>query len=81
VSAGWLAVNARRGAAAPRFLSPLGNKVEPMAKGKFQPTWESLQQYQAPEWYRDAKFGIWATRRFPSPRPTMLPRRRRWFTK
>ncbi len=24
----------------------------------FQPTWESLSQYQCPEWYRDAKFGI-----------------------
>ena len=27
---------------------------------KFQPNWESLQQYEAPEWFRDAKFGIWA---------------------
>jgi alpha-L-fucosidase len=27
---------------------------------KFQPTFESLQQYQCPEWFRDAKFGIWA---------------------
>ncbi len=26
----------------------------------FQPTWESLQQYQCPDWFRDAKFGIWA---------------------
>lgn len=35
--------------------------VEPMDTGKFQPTWESLKQYSsAPEWYRDAKFGIWA---------------------
>jgi len=34
--------------------------MEPMAPGKFQPTWESLQQYEAPEWFRDAKFGIWA---------------------
>ena len=23
-------------------------------------TWESLQQYKTPEWYRDAKFGMWA---------------------
>ena len=31
------------------------------AEGPFQPTWESLQrQYQTPEWFRDAKFGIWA---------------------
>src|SRR5512146_2419150 len=28
--------------------------------GPFQPTWESLKQYRAPEWFRDAKFGIWA---------------------
>ena len=34
--------------------------TEPMATGKFQPTWESLEQYETPEWFRDAKFGIWA---------------------
>jgi alpha-L-fucosidase len=29
--------------------------------GPFQPTWESLtQNYRCPEWFRDAKFGIWA---------------------
>jgi alpha-L-fucosidase len=29
--------------------------------GPFQPTWESLtQNYHCPEWFRDAKFGIWA---------------------
>lgn len=33
---------------------------EPVTPGKFQPTWQSLQQYQVPEWFRDAKFGIWA---------------------
>jgi alpha-L-fucosidase len=31
-----------------------------IASGPFQPTWESLKSYQAPEWFRDAKFGIWA---------------------
>jgi alpha-L-fucosidase len=32
-----------------------------IARGPFQPTWESLaQQYRVPEWFRDAKFGIWA---------------------
>jgi alpha-L-fucosidase len=41
------------------FPSPV-NEREPMQKGNFQPTWESLQQYQAPQWFRDAKFGIWA---------------------
>jgi alpha-L-fucosidase len=27
--------------------------------GPYSPTWDSLMQYEAPEWYRDAKFGIW----------------------
>lgn len=27
---------------------------------EFLPTWKSLEQYQVPEWFRDAKFGIWA---------------------
>lgn len=27
----------------------------------YEPTWESLSQYEsAPDWFRDAKFGIWA---------------------
>ena len=33
---------------------------EPMAWGKFEPNWDSLKQYKAPEWFRDAKFGIWS---------------------
>jgi alpha-L-fucosidase len=32
----------------------------PMCEGPFQPTMESLKQYKCPEWFRDAKFGIWA---------------------
>jgi alpha-L-fucosidase len=33
----------------------------PLASGPFQPTWESLAgNYVPPEWFRDAKFGIWA---------------------
>ena len=28
--------------------------------GPFQPTWDSLKQYKTPDWFRDAKFGIWA---------------------
>ena len=26
----------------------------------FEPTFESLRQYSAPEWFRDSKFGIWS---------------------
>jgi alpha-L-fucosidase len=31
-----------------------------IAPGPFEPTWQSLKQYECPEWFRDAKFGIWA---------------------
>src|SRR5947207_8563534 len=32
-----------------------------IASGPFRPTWESLAAaYTCPEWFRDAKFGIWA---------------------
>ena len=27
-------------------------------EGPFRPDWESLEKYEAPEWYKDAKFGI-----------------------
>lgn len=29
-------------------------------EGPYQANWDSLLNYEAPEWYRDAKFGIWA---------------------
>ena len=41
-----------------QLLVNTGN--EPIKTGKFEPTWESLQQYEVPEWFRNAKFGIWA---------------------
>jgi alpha-L-fucosidase len=32
-----------------------------IAAGPFKPTWDSLtSEYKCPEWFRDAKFGIWA---------------------
>jgi alpha-L-fucosidase len=31
-----------------------------IVSGPFQPTARSLATYQVPEWFRDAKFGIWA---------------------
>ena len=31
-----------------------------IAPGPFQGTMDSLKQYRCPEWFRDAKFGIWA---------------------
>lgn len=41
-------------------LAALAGSGETMLKGPFQPTWSSLQQFRTPEWFRDAKFGIWA---------------------
>jgi len=41
----------------PRAVGQTSNEVMP---GKFKPTWDSLKQWRMPEWFRDAKFGIWA---------------------
>lgn len=35
-------------------------QLPPIATGPFKPDWTSLTNYQTPEWFRDAKFGIWA---------------------
>jgi len=35
-------------------------KLPPIAKGPFTTDWSSLTNYQTPDWFRDAKFGIWA---------------------
>lgn len=48
------------GAAEPAVFRQVSAAAEPMQPGKFAPTWESLGQYETPEWFRDAKFGIWA---------------------
>ena len=37
-----------------------GPLIPGMAKGPFNPDWKSLQQYKVPQWYKNAKFGIWA---------------------
>ena len=37
--------------------SPIPNLA---GEGPYKPAWDSLLEYDAPEWYRDAKFGIWA---------------------
>ena len=48
----------------------------PMKMGRFQPNDESLKQYQYPEWFRDAKFGIWAHWG-----PQAVPRQGDWYAK
>ena len=42
------------------YKIPVLENDEPMATGQFTPDWESLRTYEVPEWFRDAKFGIWA---------------------
>lgn len=32
----------------------------PLATGKYSPEWASVSQWDCPEWFRNAKFGIWA---------------------
>jgi alpha-L-fucosidase len=48
----------------------------PIAEGPYKPTDESLTQYQYPEWFRDAKFGIWAHWG-----PQAVPRQGDWYAK
>ncbi len=43
----------------PDFIYKISTDAEKMKEGKFEATWESLQQYEVPEWFRDAKFGMW----------------------
>jgi alpha-L-fucosidase len=54
-AAGSIGINAKSSS----FVA-VSTSAEPVAAGKFQPTWESLKQYEVPAWFRDAKFGIWA---------------------
>jgi len=42
------------------LLSDLNEPSMKIADGPYQPDWNSLAQYQLPDWFRDAKFGIWA---------------------
>ncbi|HUB25759.1 MAG TPA: alpha-L-fucosidase [Tepidisphaeraceae bacterium] len=52
----WLARS--RSAASADFSSSID--PPPVASGPFEANWQSLKQYKAPDWFRDAKFGIWA---------------------
>src|SRR5881227_1466289 len=57
VPAAYLGRGATSAVAADAPAPASSNRIAP---GPFQPTWESLKQYKAPDWFRDAKFGIWA---------------------
>ncbi|MHC4475278.1 MAG: alpha-L-fucosidase [Planctomycetota bacterium] len=44
--------------------------------GKFEATWDSLQQYECPQWFRDAKLGI-----FICWNPYTVPARGDWYAR
>src|SRR3954470_11474236 len=50
----------RSGSAAPAQSPGGADATRKIAPGPFAPSWESLKQYKTPDWFRDAKFGIWA---------------------
>ena len=47
-------------AKAQEYRIPVSEQNEQMQKGQYEPTWESLKTHETPEWFRNAKFGIWA---------------------
>lgn len=47
-----------------------------LEQGKFSPTDESLKQYRYPDWFRDAKFGIWSHWG-----PQAVPRQGDWYAR
>lgn len=49
---------------------------EEIATGPFRPTDDSLAGYQCPDWFRDAKFGIWSHWG-----PQAVPRQGDWYAK
>jgi len=50
--------------------------IYPIATGKFSADPDSLKAYQAPDWFRDAKFGIWAHWG-----PQAVPRQGDWYAR
>jgi alpha-L-fucosidase len=69
--------------AGPLAVSPRAQETKPAAKlnlpvapGPFQGTMDSLTNYHCPEWFRDAKFGIWAHWG-----PQAVPRSGDWYAK
>lgn len=52
--------DAGKAVAQTEYKVPVAGAHEAMMQGRFSPTWESLKGYETPEWFRNAKFGIWA---------------------
>ena len=63
-------------AALARTAAAASSSQLPIASGRFQSTAESLKTYVAPDWFRDAKFGIWAHWG-----PQAVPRSGDWYAR
>jgi alpha-L-fucosidase len=55
IDAQWIAANSKYDS---ERKGVLANVDRTIAAGPFRDDWQSLRAYQAPEWFRDAKFGI-----------------------
>src|SRR5215469_10292481 len=61
IKASLLAAAGRHATMRQAGAATVRDSARTIARGPFQPAWESLvQNYRVPEWFRDAKFGIWA---------------------
>lgn len=72
----WTFSSATAQISEPDFIYKISMDAEQMKAGKFEPTWESLQQYEVPEWFRDAKFGMWTHWG-----PQCQPQRGDWYSR
>ncbi|HEY5592532.1 MAG TPA: alpha-L-fucosidase [Paludibacter sp.] len=54
----------------------ISSKAQQTSKITFEPNDKSLQQYKYPDWFRDAKFGIWAHWG-----PQAVPRQGDWYAR
>jgi alpha-L-fucosidase len=71
----WLSATHAFAADRAADAKPIVGKQE-IAAGAFSPTDESLSAYQCPDWFRDAKFGIWAHWG-----PQAVPRQGDWYAR
>jgi alpha-L-fucosidase len=63
-------------AQAPNLLSSTGTAAAGLAPGVFNSNMSSLEAYQTPDWFRDAKFGIWSHWG-----PQAVPRQGDWYAR
>ncbi|MDP4252517.1 MAG: alpha-L-fucosidase [Bacteroidota bacterium] len=58
------------------LMNPVFAQELSIARGPYQPTDQSLSAYRCPDWFRDAKFGIWAHWG-----PQAVPRHGDWYAR